>query len=129
MEELSIAHRDEGDLAALMASLDTLVAGAKSFFPGRVLLSRKQTYRLLDLMIKKLLEESEAQSVAADFETYRRAVEAVGGVNALASGGNAGPSIWRIWFADVSRKRLSPAVEELRSALAPFIASEASSPR
>jgi hypothetical protein len=110
------------DLSALMENLDALAAGAKSFFPGRVLLNRKRTFRLLDAINQRLLAESKAQNVPADYGMYLRAIEADTGVYDLASRGTAGPSIWRIWFADVNRKQLAQSLDELRDALALFTA-------
>jgi hypothetical protein len=113
---------DKRDLAALLAELDRLAAGAKSFFPGRVLLPRKKTYAALDLIGERLVAESEAPDNAIGFDSCRRAIEAVAEVNELAASGKAGPSIWRIWFADVNRKRLAQALQDLHAALEPLLA-------
>jgi hypothetical protein len=115
---------DALDLGGLMESLDAIATGAKSFFPGRVLLNRKKTFGLIRAIDKRLLAESKVQNVRADYGMYLRAIEAGNQVYELATSGTAGPSIWRIWFADVRRKQLAQALDELRDALAPFTAAE-----
>jgi hypothetical protein len=110
----------ERDVGALVDSFDHLVAGAKSFFPGRVLLNRKKARNLLDRLFAKLLDEAGSDGPARPSTT--RALEAVEALDVLAAlGGYGGPSIWRIWFVDVRRKRLSEMAEELREALTPFM--------
>lgn len=121
MSQASVSDADERDYSALVADLDNLAANAKSFFPGRVLLPRKKTFAVLDLLSEKLLQDTKGQNQTVEFEGYTRALEAVAGVNGLASGGNAGPSIWRIRFADVNRKRLTLAIQDLHTALKPFL--------
>jgi hypothetical protein len=110
----------EEELSALLTELDGLAHNAKSFFPGRVLLPRKKTYAVLDRINENLRRLSQADDARHGYETYRRAIAAVGGVDGLASQGSVGPSIWRIWFSDVSRKGLSRAIAELRAAMEPF---------
>lgn len=108
------------DLAESLTDLERLAAGSKSFFPGRVTLNRSKTYALLDRMKDALVQHAEQSP--RDFEACHRALQAVVHVNELASSGSAGPSIWRTWFADVSRQKLSGALNELRNALEPVIA-------
>lgn len=109
----------DADLSTLLSSLDELTAGARSVFPGRVLLNRKKTHALVERMNEKLLAESKRENVPP-FESFTRAIVAVDAVGVLAYGGSSGRSIWRIWFADVSRKRLSKVMEDLHAALAPL---------
>lgn len=111
------AKADAGDLAEAMTELERLAAGSKSFFPGRVMLNRSKTYALLDRMKDALVQHAEQSP--HDFDACHRALQAVVDVNELANSGSAGASIWRTWFADVSRKKLSAALAELRSALEP----------
>ena len=111
---------DEPDIGALVDSFDDLVAGARSFFPGRVLLNRKNARNLLDSIFARLLGEARSGDPARP--PYGRALEAVKALDTLvALGGYGGPSIWRIRFVDVRRKRLAGMVEELRAALTPFM--------
>jgi hypothetical protein len=107
-------------MSRALGDLDALAGSSKSVFPGRVLLRRKKAHEIVDRMSDQLRAVGESTNVPA-FESFKRAANALAAFDALASGATAGPSTWRIWFADVSRKRLREAMDELHAAFAPFV--------
>jgi hypothetical protein len=116
-------EQDDRDVNVLMRSLDDLIASSKSVFPGRVLLNRKKAHRLVDLIIARL--QATSSSEAPTTPAFRRLLESISAFDALADRRNLGLSIWNMWFADVSRKRLEMTADELRQSLAAFADSAA----
>ncbi|HVC88190.1 MAG TPA: hypothetical protein VNC40_12310 [Gaiellaceae bacterium] len=108
------------NLAALVASFEELAAGARSVFPGRVLLSRKKATGLLEVMRERLLATEVSR---VDTEPYIDALTAVSEFRVLTDSGGFMPwaNVWRYFYLDISRKRLARMVEDLRDRLAPFM--------
>jgi hypothetical protein len=89
-----------------------------------VLLNRKKAHRLIDLIIARLEARSSTEAPATP--AFNHLLESISAFDALADrNGVGGRSIWRLWFADVSRKRLERTADQLRQSLAALADSDA----
>jgi hypothetical protein len=106
------------ELTRLLGEFESLTRQARSVFPGRVLFPRRRAEDLLGRMRNEF--DPAAVSTAADLGEFTPAFLAIDALEHAVIRGSTGPSIWRIWFADFSRTRLSALATDLREALAAY---------
>jgi hypothetical protein len=91
-----------------------------------VLLPRQRAEDLLGRMAREF--DPAAVTTKPELARFTPAFLAINALEMAVIEGSTGPSIWRWWFADFSRKRLSTLTSDLRDALAAFTGDTPGSP-
>lgn len=112
---------DERDLNELLGDLDKLIAGSKSTWPGRIIVSRSKTIGLLKLMEQRL---ADAEVRSEDEQRCVEAIRAIGEFEDLATNSRfyKGANIWETFYFYGPRDKFKEMAADLRAKLAPFAA-------
>jgi hypothetical protein len=119
---MGVPESGPDDLLGAMRSLDEVVASARSFWPGRVMLNRKRTTGVLKVMVQ-LLTDGGTQDERDATEDQRQAIAAISQLNnSVAVLGYGGRSMWRRSHLDIKRQQLAEMVEAIRDPVTRFAA-------
>jgi hypothetical protein len=110
---------DERGLGELLDALGTLIAGSKSTWPGRIIVSRSKTITLLKLMEQRLGQAGAGSTVSV---AHAQALVAVIEFEDLAANSRfyKGANIWETFYFYGPRKKFEAMATDLRTKLAPF---------
>jgi hypothetical protein len=117
MDSSPLLKPDNRSLDDLLSDLDKLIAGSRSTWPGRIIVSRRKAIALL-----KLMEQRLAESPSADEVGSAQAVAAllVFGDVAANSRFYNGANIWETFYFYGSRDKFKEMAADLRAKLSPF---------